>query len=95
MPDALMPAFVMVGFCKEELKPFGPTHEYDTPFIKFAINEMEFPLHKGLLLEADGGGGRGLIITGVDAGELVQPFTVIVASYVPPLATPTLFITGF
>ena len=27
VPDALVFAFGMVGFCNEELNPFGPVHE--------------------------------------------------------------------
>ena len=56
---------------------------------------MELPTHKGPLPEATGAEGSGLTTAAVDEGKLAQPFTVAVTLYPPPLATPTLFITGF
>ena len=56
---------------------------------------MELPTHKGPLFEARGAKGRGLTTAFVDAGELVQPFTVAVTLYTPAFATGTLLITGF
>src|SRR4030095_15381822 len=95
MPEAFVVAFISIGFCEPELKPFGPVHEYEALLIKPAISEMIFPLHKGLLLDAVGAGGRGLIIIFVDEGALVQPLTVEVTLYIPELRIPALLITGW
>jgi hypothetical protein len=94
MPEAFVVAFISIEFCDAELKPFGPVHAYDAPLIKPAISEMVFPLHKGLLLDAIGAGGRGLTITFVAEGALVQPLTVAVTLYTPELRIPALLITG-
>jgi hypothetical protein len=94
MPEAFVVALISIGFCDAELKPFGPVHEYDAPLIKPAISEMVFPLHKGLLLDAIGAGGRGLTITFVAEGALVQPLTVAVTLYTPEFRIPALLITG-
>lgn len=88
-------AFAIVGLCEVEVNPLGPVHEYVAPLIVAADSETEFPLHKGLLLEATGAIGRGLITAVVDDAELVQPFTVAVTLYTPAFAMPASLITGF
>ena len=95
VPEAFVAAFGIVGFCDEELKPPGPAHEYVAPMIAPAERDTELPTHKGPLFDATGATGRALTIAFVDEGELVQPFTVAVTLYTPPLATVALFITGF
>jgi hypothetical protein len=41
------------------------------------------PLHTGVLLDAIGGAGAGVIVTDVVPAALVQPLTVAVTEYVP------------
>lgn len=95
VPELVKPAFVIVGFCKAEVKPLGPVHAYDALVMADAKSEIEFPVHSGLLLDTIGADGRAFTTATVDDGALVQPFAVTVTLYVPLLLTPTLFITGF
>ena len=53
------------------------------------------PGQTGLLLLAVGVAGIGLTVTVVVPARLVQPFTVIVKLYVPPIAAVAFAIVGF
>ena len=59
------------------------------------MSESVFPSQSGLLLDAAGAAGVGLIVTGVVPAEPVQPFSVAVTEYVPEPAVVTAVITGF
>ena len=59
----------MLGFCNDEVKSFGPTHEYELPPVD--VSDVVFPPTTGLLLEAVAVGDV-LTDTEVDA-DAVQP----------------------
>ena len=85
------------GFCEEELKPFGPVHEYVEPPPAFVVlREIVPPSHK-LVGVADAGGVAGLeLIATVVIEVLVQPFaSVTFTVYVPAAAVVTLVRDGF
>ena len=78
MPLASVVAALIVGFCKDELKPFGPVHAYAAP-ITFAVFKFKFePAHIGPLLLTVGIDGIGFTVTDELPAALVQLFTVIV-----------------
>ena len=54
-----------------------------------------FPAHTGLLEEATGVAGVGLITTLAVDGALLQPFTVAITLYVPASAEVTFALVGF
>jgi len=68
----------MVGFCIEEINPFGPFHKYEAPEMFEAVKERVDPWHSGLLLRMFGAGGIGLTIATLLLAGLVHPFTVAV-----------------
>ena len=74
---AFLIAFGIIGFCEEELKPFGPVQEKVAPGSLFANNERVVPEQTGLLLDVDKF-GSGLMLTEVEPAAPVQPFTVAV-----------------
>jgi len=73
-PDIAAVALVMVGFCRLDVKPFGPVHEYVAPLIVDALSWIVAPSQYGPVLEAVGAAGIGLTVTWVafDAAP-VQP----------------------
>ena len=73
----------MVGFCEEELKPFGPLHVYVAPAMFEAVSKTFDPSHNGLLLPVVGDAGIELTTMVIVPGELVQPFPVAVTEYDP------------
>jgi hypothetical protein len=74
---ATVAALLIVGFCKDEVNPFGPTHEYvDAPLgcdVKFRL----LPVQIGLLLEA------------LAAGVAFTATVVVVEAVHDPFATVT------
>lgn len=87
--------FAMVGFCEEELNPFGPLHAYAAPPMLEAVSEIFDPSHNGLLLPVVGDGGIGLTTTIAFPVGLVQPFTVAVTAYDPDSEMVLFVIDGF
>ena len=78
-----MPASVAVGFCTEDVKPFGPVHEYVAPATvgvdRFAVP----PVQIGPSFDAVGVAGIGLTTSVVEPAGDGHPFTVTVTKYVP------------
>lgn len=85
----------IVGFCDEELNPFGPVHAYVAPAMFEAVRETLDPSHRGLLLPVVGDGGIGLTMTATLLAGLVQPFMVAVTEYAPEAAIVLFKIDGF
>jgi hypothetical protein len=54
---AIVLAGFMVGFCKVELKPFGPVHTNVEPGVLDAVKLSALPEQIGELLVIDGAGG--------------------------------------
>ena len=84
-----------MGFCDEELNPFGPVHAYVAPAMFDAVSETFDPSHNGLLLPVVGDAGMALTAMTAFAGALVQPFTVAVTAYDPETETVLFVIDGF
>src|SRR5688572_7720740 len=54
-------AFGLVGVRSDDMKPFGPVHEYVAPPPALGVLKLiVFPTHTGLLLVATGVGGSGV-----------------------------------
>jgi hypothetical protein len=78
VPLAAIVAAGMEGFCKVEVKPFGPVHEYDAPTILEAERLSVEPAQIGALLVAVGAAGVGLTTTLTVPAALVHPPAVTV-----------------
>src|SRR5438045_856136 len=88
-------AWAAVGFGSDEVKPFGPVHEYVAPATVEAKRLIVSPLQNGPPLPAAGADGAALTITFVVAGADGQPLTVAMSEYVPAIAVVALPIDGF
>ena len=84
-----------VGFCSEDVKPFGPVHEYVAPDTVGVDSEIVPPSQYGPPFEAVGVAGIGLTTTDVVPAAEVQPLTVTVTEYVPASASAALERVGF
>src|SRR5213594_2132854 len=95
VPDIAAVEFAIVGFCRLDVKPFGPVHEYVAPLIVEALSWIVVPSQYGPVLVAVGALGIGLTVTGVVPAVEVQPLTVAVTEYVPAIAVVEFAIVGF
>jgi hypothetical protein len=79
VPASAAVAFARVGFCCDEVKPFGPVHAYVAPLTVGVKRAIVAPAQNGPLFDAAGVAGVGLTVTAaaVDGG-LVQLFAVAV-----------------
>ena len=79
-PVATICALVIEGFCKEEVKVFGPVQEKVAPGIADANKFNVEPRHidPPFVAVAVGVGGKALTVAVVVATALVQPLTVTV-----------------
>jgi hypothetical protein len=68
----------IVGFCRAELKLFGPVQAYVAPATAGVVRLRVVPTHKGPLLAAVGVAGTALTTTVVVPAALVHPPAVIV-----------------
>jgi lambda repressor-like predicted transcriptional regulator len=84
-----------VGFCAEEVKPFGPVHEYVAPLTVGVESEIVWPEQYGPPLLAIGVAGVALTATLVLPAAEVQPLTVTVTEYVPASDVVALDWVGF
>jgi len=75
------------GFCTEELKLFGPVHEYVAPATAGVERLIVLPVHTGVLLDAVGVAGVAFTTTAVVPTADVHPLVVTVTLYVPPIAS--------
>lgn len=78
VPLAAVVTLVMLGFCKVEVNPFGPDHEYAAPETVVAFRLSVWPEHTGLDDPADGEEGEEFTTTAVVPAGPVHPFTVTV-----------------
>ena len=72
-------ALERVGFCRAEVKPFGPVHEYVAPETVGVESEIVPPAQYGPPLEAVGVAGIAFTTTFVVPAAEVQPLTVMVS----------------
>src|SRR5438270_9815023 len=86
VPASAVVAFARAGFCCDEVKLFGPVHEYVAPLTKAVDSEIVAPSQYGPPLLALGVAGVALTTTCVVPMAEVQPLTVIVREYVPASA---------
>ena len=79
VPALAVVAFVRVGFCNEDVKPFGPVQAYVAPVTAAVEREMADPSQNGPPFEGVGVTGIGLTVTVIaGAGALRQAFAVVV-----------------
>ena len=71
-------ALAMVGFCCDDVKAFGPDHEYVAPAMKGVEREIVAASQYGPPFDALGVEGGALTMTSVVPAAEVQPFTVTV-----------------
>src|SRR5437588_8700647 len=83
VPASAVVALARVGLCADEVKPFGPVHEYVAPATAGPVSEMVAPAQYGPPLLTDGVAGEGFTTTSVVPAAEVQPFTLMVTEYVP------------
>src|SRR5206468_1390739 len=83
VPASAVVAFARVGFCCEEVKPFGPVHEYVAPLTVGVLSAIVAPAQYGPALLAVGVDGIALTTTFVVPAAELQPLTVTVTEYVP------------
>jgi hypothetical protein len=95
VPASAVAALARVGFWSEEVKPFGPVHEYVAPLTNGVLSWIVAPSQYGPPLVAVGVAGAGLMTTFVVPAADVQPFTVMVTEYVPASAVVALARVGF
>ena len=78
VPEFIEVTFVITGFCKLEVNPFGPVQLYTPPDCPVVLRFKVDPSHSGPLLEAVGATGIRFTTTLVVAAVLVQPLAVVV-----------------
>ena len=76
VPVAAVVALAIVGFCRAEVKPFGPVHAYVAPPTVGVLSAMVPPSQYGPVLDAVGVAGTGLTVTVVIPASEAQPLTV-------------------
>src|SRR6185436_2558654 len=95
VPASAAVAFERVGFCRADVKPFGPVQAYVAPETVGVESEIVPPAQYGPPLEAVGVAGIGFTTTEVDPAAEVQPLTVTVTEYVPASAAVAFARVGF
>jgi hypothetical protein len=73
---AAVVALAIDGFCRVDVKPFGPVQEYVAPATVEAVRLSVAPAQIGPLLEAVGAAGVALTVAVVVPASDVQPLTV-------------------
>src|SRR5258707_13747498 len=86
MPASAVVAFDRVGFCCDDVKPFGPVHVYVAPETVGVERAIVAPSQYGPPLLAVGVAGIGLTTTLVVPAAELQLLTGIVTEYVPASA---------
>ena len=90
-----MVAFARVGFCNEEMNPFGPVQAYVAPVTVGVERLIVAPSQYGPALLAIGVAGVALTTTFVVPAADAHPLTVIVTEYVPASAVVAFARVGF
>src|SRR3954452_23980349 len=78
VPASAIVVLERVGFCRDEVKPFGPIHAYVAPATVGVESEIVPPSQYGPPFDAVGVAGIGLTTTFVVPAAEVQPLTVTV-----------------
>ena len=78
MPASASVALARVGFCSEDVKPFGPVHAYVALATVGVKSEIVAPSQYGPPLVAVGVAGVAFTTTEVMPAAEVQPLTVMV-----------------
>ena len=78
VPASAVVAFERVGFCADDVKPFGPVQEYVAPETVGVDSEIVAPSQYGPPFDAVGVAGVALTTTFVVPAAEVQPLTVMV-----------------
>src|SRR6185503_11654463 len=95
VPASARAALLRVGFCRADVKPFGPVHAYVAPPTVGVESWIVAFSQYGPPLLAVGVAGPALTTTFVVPAAEVQPLTVIVTEYVPASAVVALARVGF
>src|SRR5213075_3059288 len=95
VPASAVVAFVRVGFCNDDVKPFGPVHEYVAPLTVGVFSWIVWPEQYGPVFDAVGVAGIGLTTTLVEPAAEAQVLTVMVTEYVPASAVAAFVRVGF
>src|SRR5438034_2930822 len=95
MPASAVVALARVGFCCDELKPFGPVHAYVALATVGVKSEIVAPSQYGPPFVAVGVAGVAFTTTFVVPAAEVQPLTVTVTEYVPASAVVAFAHAGF
>jgi hypothetical protein len=81
MPASAVVALARVGFCRDEVKPFGPVHAYVAPATVGVESEIVAPAQYGPPFDAVGVAGIGLtVIAAVRALLVAQAFVAVTLS---------------
>src|SRR5204862_3720126 len=83
VPAWVVVAFTRVGFCSDELKPFGPVQAYVALATVGVLSWIVAPSDWRRAVEGVGVAGVAWTTTLVVPAAEVQPFTVMVTEYVP------------
>src|SRR3954447_23694975 len=78
VPASAAVALERVGFCRDDVKPFGPVHAYVAPATVGVDSAIVAPSQYGPPFDAVGVAGIGLTTTFVVPAAEVQPLTVTV-----------------
>ena len=95
VPASPTVAFARNGFRCDEVKPFGPVHEYVAPVTAGVLSAIVAPAQYGPVLLAVGVAGVALTTTFVVPAAEGQPFKMAVTEYVPASAAVTFARVGF
>ena len=81
VPASAVVALARVGFCSDDVKPFGPVHAYVAPATVGVESEIVAPAQYGPVFDAVGVAG------GVQAGQAPGPAVVSTKPETVPLKT--------
>src|SRR5436305_1756618 len=95
MPASAGAAFARVGFCSDDVKPFGPVHAYVALATSGVESEIVEPSQYGPPLAAAGVAGVAVTATLVVPAAELQPPAVTVTEYVPASAAVAFARVGF
>jgi hypothetical protein len=94
VPASAVVAFARVGFCSEDVNPFGPVHAYVAPLTVAVESAIVAPAQYGPPFDGVGV-AVALTTTFVVPGADIQPLTVILTEYVPASAAVAFVRVGF
>src|SRR5437763_9698045 len=95
MPASAGAALARVGFCSEDVKPFGPVQAYVAPGTAAVDSEIVPPAQYGPPFAGAGVAALALTTTSVAPASEVQPLVVTTTEYMPASASVALARVGF